>query len=283
MKPALRALILLFVAAGLFACGSTPRRETPAPRGREAPRTWPAQDRGPDQAFDWTKVPEPAPRHEERARYGNHSPYTVLGKTYTVMDSASGYVERGIASWYGEKFHGKLTSTREPYDMYQYSAAHKTLPLPAWVRVTHLENGRSVVLRVNDRGPFHRDRIIDLSYVAAQRLGIAQSGTGPVEVRALDVAESGAIHTPSGEHVVESRPAGPRGLWLQTGAFREASNARSMLQRLHELGFAEARMERTRDDLFRVRVGPFDDVSWLDEMSNRLRDAGYANTQVSID
>src|SRR5690606_2357757 len=110
------------------------------------------------------------------ARYGNKSPYSVLGKTYRVMPDARNYVERGIASWYGNKFHGYMTSSLEPYDMYQFSAAHKTLPLPSYVRVTNLESGKSVVVRVNDRGPFHENRLIDLSYAAAVRIGVWPKG-----------------------------------------------------------------------------------------------------------
>lgn len=142
-------------------------------------------DGGPAIPPDVSHLVEPEPTDEPPARYGNRSPYTVLGKRYHVMESADGYVARGIASWYGSKFHGRATSSLEPYDMYQFSAAHKSLPLPSHVRVTNLENGRSVVVRVNDRGPFHEDRLIDLSYAAAVKLGVHINGTAPVEVRAL--------------------------------------------------------------------------------------------------
>lgn len=135
---------------------------------------------------DFSKLPEPVPRAEPLSLYGNKSPYTVLGRTYKVLPSAHGYVARGTASYYGSKFHRYKTSTLEDYDMYAYSAAHKTLPLPSYVRVTNLANGKSVVVRVNDRGPFKDDRLIDLSYIAAVKIGIWPSGTGQVEVRALD-------------------------------------------------------------------------------------------------
>ena len=122
----------------------------------------------------------------------------MLGKKYKVMDSTRGYAEKGTASYYGAKFHGRLTSNREVYDMYQFTAAHKTLPLPSFARVTNLDNGESVIVRVNDRGPFHDGRVIDLSYAAAVRLGITQRGTGRVEVRALtpDGASLAAAPTP---------------------------------------------------------------------------------------
>jgi len=147
---------------------------------------FPVQDGGPVRAVDLSSVAEPVPRWEPRSRYGNPPEYTVFGKSYRVLPTADGYVERGMASWYGTKFHGQYTSSRELYDMYAMTAAHRSLPLPTYVRVTNLQNGRSTVVRVNDRGPFHSDRIIDLSYAAAYKLGIVQSGTAMVEVRALD-------------------------------------------------------------------------------------------------
>ena len=130
-------------------------------------------------------IPEPVVANEPRSPVGNRSPYTVLGKQYHVLEDPRGYQETGIASYYGAKFHGRLTSNREVYDMYTFSAAHKSLPLPSFAEVTNLENGQSVIVRVNDRGPFHDGRVIDLSYAAAVKLGITQRGTGQVSVRAL--------------------------------------------------------------------------------------------------
>jgi rare lipoprotein A len=146
-------------------------------------------------------IPEPVVKHEVRSPVGNRSPYTVLGKQYRVMDEVEGYAETGTASYYGAKFHGRLTSNREVYDMYTFSAAHKTLPLPSFARVTNLDNGESVVVRVNDRGPFHDGRVVDLSYAAAVKLGITQRGTGRVEVRAL---------TPGSENAATRRGSSPR-------------------------------------------------------------------------
>lgn len=136
-------------------------------------------------------IPEPLVTAETPSPVGNRSPYTVLGKQYRVMDRVDGYVEQGTASYYGQKFHGRLTSNREVYDMYAFTAAHKTLPLPSFARVTNLDNGESVIVRVNDRGPFHDGRVIDLSYAAAVRLGITQRGTGRVEVRGLTPGNEG--------------------------------------------------------------------------------------------
>ena len=145
-------------------------------------------DSVPDALPDVDAIPEPEVKAEPRSRVGNRS-YAVLGKRYAIRDSAEGYVEQGMASFYGKKFHGRLTSNQEVYDMYAMTAAHKSLPLPSYVRVTHLGNGKSVVVRVNDRGPFHAGRIIDLSYAAAAKLGFVHQGTARVEVRALSPGE----------------------------------------------------------------------------------------------
>ena len=147
------------------------------------------KDTTPDYVPNVACIPEPRVEALQRSPVGNRTPYEVLGRKYTVMDDTRGYTERGTASYYGGKFHGRLTSNREVYDMYQFTAAHKTLPLPSFARVTNLDNGESVIVRVNDRGPFHDGRVIDLSYAAAVRLGITQRGTGNVEVRALQPGE----------------------------------------------------------------------------------------------
>ena len=144
------------------------------------------------------------PRPEARSRYGNGPLYEVFGQRYQVLDSSYGYVEQGVASWYGKKFHGRLTSSREPYDMYAMTAAHKSLPLPTYVEVRNLSNGRSVVVRVNDRGPFVKNRLIDLSYAAAQKLGIVRDGTGMVEVRAISFDPP-----PEEQQLVRTSPAAP--------------------------------------------------------------------------
>ncbi|MBP3984243.1 septal ring lytic transglycosylase RlpA family protein [Pseudoxanthomonas helianthi] len=149
-------------------------------------------DSTPDHVPDLDCIAEPTVVDEAYSSIGNRSPYKVLGRSYKVLDSAKGYVERGTASYYGNKFHGRLTSNREVYDMYAYTAAHKTLPLPSFARVTNLDNGKSVVVRVNDRGPFHDGRVIDLSYAAAVKLGITARGTGNVEVRGLTAKEAAA-------------------------------------------------------------------------------------------
>ncbi len=176
----------LAVAVGLTACVSAPPR--PAPTVPTAPVTPPPK---PD------SIPEVIPRIEPRARSGNPPFYDVFGKRYYVLSSSVGYRERGVASWYGPGFHNVRTSIGEPYDMYGMTAAHKTLPLPAYVRVTNLQNGRSVVVRVNDRGPFVGNRIIDLSYSAAAKLDMLRNGTAMVEVRTIDPSAPPPVITAS--------------------------------------------------------------------------------------
>jgi rare lipoprotein A len=177
---ALAAPLGLIVAVGLAACFSTPPRPASPIPSTAIPPISPTPPRASD------SVPDAMPRTEPRSRYGNPPFYDVFGKRYYVLSSSIGYWERGVASWYGPGFHKVRTSTGEPYDMYGMTAAHKTLPLPAYVRVTNLQNGRSIVVRVNDRGPFVGNRIIDLSYTAAAKLDMLRNGTALVEVRAID-------------------------------------------------------------------------------------------------
>ncbi|WP_046967913.1 septal ring lytic transglycosylase RlpA family protein [Luteibacter rhizovicinus] len=206
---ATRLIVILLVALVLTACGGS-KNSRPSSRGSsgsssssrgssggrddisksQSSRYRSSSDSVPTEIPDVSKLPEPVPKVEPRALYGNKSPYSVLGQTYNVLPTPRGYVERGIASFYGNKFHGYKTSSLEEYDMYQFSAAHKTLPLPSYARVTNLENGKSVIVRVNDRGPFHENRIIDLSFAAAVKLGVWPKGTGLVEVRAIDPSEA---------------------------------------------------------------------------------------------
>jgi rare lipoprotein A len=178
LRRALAALLTLAMVVGLAGCFSAPRRTEPAPSSPAPPvlSVPPA-----------ASVPDAIPHMEPRARYGNPPFYDVFGKRYYVLSSSVGYWERGVASWYGPGFHKEKTSTGEPYDMYGMTAAHKTLPLPTYVRVTNLQNGRSIVVRVNDRGPFVGNRIIDLSYTAAAKLDMLRNGTAMVDVRAIDL------------------------------------------------------------------------------------------------
>jgi rare lipoprotein A len=281
--PAFAAALVALACLSMTACGHRDVRELPPSGAGQQARKPPRdadRDAAPVSPRDVSNVPEAVPRVEPRARYGNHSPYTVLGRTYTVMPSASGYVERGIASWYGTKFHGRLTSTREPYDIYQMTAAHKTLPLPSYVRVTNLENGISRVVRVNDRGPFHENRIIDLSYAAAVQLGIQAKGTGLVEVRVIDPAH------PEQQSTVPRPTIGRHRVYVQVGAFNDRDNARALQERLEDLNFKDVFLDRVVTGgriLHRVRIGPTRDTAEADALTARLAAIGLTSVTLAID
>jgi rare lipoprotein A len=251
-------------------------------------------------------VPEAAPRTEPRSRRGNPPFYEVFGKRYYVLSSSAAYLERGVASWYGPGFHKVQTSIGEPYDMYGMTAAHKTLPLPAYVRVTNLQNGRSVVVRVNDRGPFVGNRIIDLSYTAASRLDMLRNGTAMVEVRALDVPPaapdsgttllSAASASPAsgqtgaaastGAASTGAASAGAAVLFVQAGAFADPANAERLAAKLRSGGYGKIFV---RDDLiagrkmYRVRIGPVPDVPEFDRIVAALERAGVHDAHLALD
>ncbi|MEO7068311.1 MAG: septal ring lytic transglycosylase RlpA family protein [Rhodanobacter sp.] len=232
---------------------------------------------------DISKLKEPVPKVEPRSMYGNKSPYSVLGRTYTVLPTARGYDERGIASFYGNKFHGYKTSSLENYDMYAFTAASKTLPLPSYARVTNLENGKSVIVRVNDRGPFHDNRVIDLSYVAAVKIGIWPKGTGLVEVQGIDPSQPASEPAPP---VVVTTGSSRPGIYLQVGAFSDVANAQRVAQRLREANLAPVQTSTVRvngRDVQRVRVGPLPDVDRADRVSEKIEDMGLPRPQVAVD
>ncbi|MFT5452359.1 MAG: rare lipoprotein A [Enterobacterales bacterium] len=213
------------------------------------------QDSGPSSSIDVSGISNAIPREEPLSRGGNPSSYVVFGKRYYVLQSAEGFKEKGVASWYGNKFHGNKTSNGEIYDMYAMTAAHKSLPLPSYVKVTNLNNKRSVIVRVNDRGPFHKGRIIDLSYVAAAKLGIDKVGTAPVEVVTI---KAGELHpTLTASHKGES-------VAVQIGAFSTRGNAEKLKNKLAKLVNTQVRVSEVNNKgqkLYRVRLGPFDDVN----------------------
>lgn len=231
-------------------------------------------DHAPTGKPDLSRIPEPVPQHEPLSRYGNNPSYTVLGKRYHVLRDTRGYRERGTASWYGAKFHGRSTSSMEPYDMCRFSAAHKTLPLPSYARVTNLENGRSIIVRVNDRGPFHEGRVIDLSYVAALKLGVYETGTARVEVESVGPATGAPA----------SNAAREEPIYLQVGVFAERSNAERLLDQLSDAG-ERARIVDSREDgrrLYRVHVGPLDGSVAAEEAKARLRLRGFVAAPIVI-
>ncbi len=219
-------------------------------------------------------------------------PYKVMGQWYYPLASANDYDKTGIASWYGNKFHGKKTANGERYDMHAMSAAHKTLPLPTMVRVTNLDNGRSVVVRVNDRGPFVKSRIIDLSYAAARALGYDKKGTARVRVQTLGGSSIGARDTStrpkpapqiSRKTVDYTVPAHDGSIYVQLGAFSAHSNAEQLRQEL-VTSFPSIRIHHiSQPDLYRVRIGPFNDVSETENIILSLQKQGYQNTIVVIE
>jgi rare lipoprotein A len=240
------------------------------------------KDGAPDSLVDVSQAKEPVPRSEPPSRYGNPPSYVVHGRRYYTLASSRNYRERGIASWYGRKFHGRQTSSREVYDMYALTAAHKTLPLPTYARVTNLENGRQVVVRVNDRGPFHSNRIIDLSYAAAKRLGILARGTGLVEVEAIDPVK------PVSDRPAMAKTLSPEAvdMYLQVGAFANRDNALRLQQRVSSVAKAPVLISEVVDDraaLYRVRLGPLADVDEADRLVERLAQLGIRDSHVILE
>lgn len=230
------------------------------------------KDFGPDEDIDMSHVPDAVPRHEQRTRAGNKNPYTVLGKTYHLMNDETSYKERGYASWYGKKFNGYHTSNGELYDMYAMTAAHKTLPIPSYVRVTNLQNGKTVVVRVNDRGPFHEGRIVDLSYAAAQRIGIHKAGTGYVEVEIALPGDQAPIPHRHQAAAGQVESALPPGTFLQVGAFGARQSAQDFANRLRtQLTLPVVVASQTQPkEVHRVRVGPFKTAASLQQGRNQL-------------
>ncbi|TVP50797.1 MAG: septal ring lytic transglycosylase RlpA family protein [Halomonas sp.] len=317
-----RAGGLITLLALISGCASNETQRSEAPSSTQQTTTPPAStaastsggryamsgDAYPLEPPDVTKVPDAEPRVEPLSRGGNRSTYEVWGQTYHVLPDASGYAKRGTASWYGEKFHGYATSNGEIYDMYKMSAAHRSLPLPTYARVTSLDNGQSVIVRVNDRGPFHSDREIDLSYAAAARLGFLDDGTGPVKVEAIDperwLAERGRGSSAPSEAPRQtsvastdsssSRPAPQQSasassapvqasaaqavassdaMYLQIAALGNSEGAQQLQQRLEGEQPHSVRIMNDAD-VYRVQVGP---IAPAQESQAReaLRQAGF--------
>lgn len=270
MTPATIRFVWLFLAVVLAGCGAgrvvTVQHDSGPPPG----------------SIDVTNVPNAVPRVEAKSRYGNPESYVVFGKRYAVLDKSEGFIQRGIASWYGEKFHGRRTSSGETYDMYAMTAAHKNLPLPTYVQVRNLQNNKSIIVRVNDRGPFHENRIIDLSYTAAAKLDIIKDGTGLVEIRAIapsqDESATQLIRTGVPDAEVRS-------FFIQVGAFSEYDNALSLKQRLYSLSnsirIAEARL--SSNTVYRVQIGPVESIDTADELVAGLEQYGVQEHRIVLD
>ena len=264
----LAALSAAALCVLLAACSTFTRRAPQLPPGAPLP--------APPAGIE--SIPDAVPRSEPRSAHGNPPFYDVLGRRYFVLAAADGYLERGVASWYGPTFHGGNTSSGELYDMYGMSAAHKTLPLPTYARVTNLRNGRSVVVRINDRGPFVANRLIDLSYTAATRLDMIREGTTLVEVRAL---------TPGApDELTRSAQSPPPSLYVQAGAYADAHNAQHQLERLHAAGLASAFIVSPlegKSRLYRVRLGPVGSVAEFDQLTARLAALGIRDARLAVD
>jgi rare lipoprotein A len=296
----------LALAAGLLlaGCAQAPRRPSPATPARVPPPP----------AANSAGMADAVPREEPRSAAGNPPFYEVAGHRYVVLASASGYHERGVASWYGPDFHGLRTATGERYDMFAMTAAHKTLPIPCYARVTNLSNGRSIVVRINDRGPFVANRIIDLSYAGATRLDMIRNGTAFVEVEALTPASPGssatlpaavpvasaadvgvsnvpaitaplAPATDSAPHEPAHAVASAGGFYIQVGAFGQADNARRAAQKLRDAGLAHVftLSPSSEQPLQRVRIGPIASVPEYDALIARLSALGYPGARLAQD
>jgi rare lipoprotein A len=258
-------------------------------------------------------VPDAVPRAEPRGTRGNPAFYEVFGKRYYVMASSDGWVERGTASWYGPGFHAASTSLGERYDMYAMTAAHKTLPIPCYAEVTNLRNGRKVVVRINDRGPFVGERIIDLSYTAAAKLDMLLAGTAPVEVRVLTPGRgaSGSAMPPDAPPSMPKTPPPPvfptarnmpppaapavtvvnapgsgipgvQPMFIQAGVFADHENARRRVELLLAEGVELASLDELSGSrtLHRVKVGPFASVEEFDLNMKRLRELGVSDARL---
>ncbi len=224
-------------------------------------------------------IPDAVPRLEARSRNGNPPFYSVQGRRYALLATPEGYVERGVASWYGPGFHGVSTSMGEPYDMYAMTAAHKTLPIPCYARITNLVNGRSVVVRINDRGPFVANRLVDLSYTAAAKLDMLRAGTAMVEVR---VVTPNDVRSQALTRVTE---APPPTLYVQAGAFAVPANATALQQRLQQAGLTSAVVlpPQPGHHLYRVRLGPVNSVADFDALAAQLAQLGVPDARLALD
>ncbi len=232
--------------------------------------TEPTVDSAPEQvAVNIEAIPDAVPRYEPRTRAGNPESYEVLGKRYVTLKASKGFRQKGVASWYGTKFHGRKTANGETYNMYAMTAAHKTLPIPSYVRVTNLNNQRSVIVRINDRGPFHGNRIIDLSYAAAAKLDIIQTGTGYVEIEALE---------PGPQQVQAQKQFMPDNalkgdFYLQLGAFREKFNALQLQRKVAGISTEKTAIQTAKHPtgvVYKVLLGPFQSESRAQQISEKL-------------
>ncbi|MCY4154980.1 MAG: septal ring lytic transglycosylase RlpA family protein [Gammaproteobacteria bacterium] len=293
MRPLLPALLL----AALAGCAGAPDKKVATPPARALE--------------ELAKIPDAVPKVEPKSELGNMKTYEVFGQRYYVLDSSDNFTQEGIASWYGPKFHGKKTSSGEIYDMYAMTAAHKTLPLPCYLEVENLENGRTIVVRVNDRGPFHDNRIVDLSYTAALKLDMLDKGTALVKIRTLDPrthrrggapvqrrasaaadgapvegrALAAADAAPVEGRALAAADAAPLEFYIQVGVFADYNNAESLKDRLAALAAPirvdEARLNETT--AYRVKIGPLNNIEAADELVNQLAPLGIHEHRILLE
>lgn len=259
MMTSFRFVLTVMVIVLLNACSSSaPSTSRYSQKHDSIPSRLPTAD----------ELVEPEPSFEAPSRQGNRT-YSLFGNTWHILDDVSDFSQEGVASWYGEKFHGHLTSNGETYDMYAMSAAHKTLPLPTYVRVTNLDNDKSVVVRVNDRGPFHGNRIIDLSYVAAYKLDMLKSGTARVRIEALQPSsgnEALAVTPPLEMESIEQ-------FYIQVHAGSDSARLQAEAERLQKLYQVPATTQ-PNNGLYRVVLGPLAEPQ-TNKLLEQLRKAGY--------
>lgn len=260
----------------------------------EAPVEIGVKDSGPATTLAVDHIPDAVPVNEPRTKAGNKSPYTVLGKTYRVVQSTVGFEQEGYASWYGKKFHGKKTSNGEIYDMYGMTAAHKTLPIPTFVELTNVENGKKAIVRINDRGPFHGDRIIDLTYTAARKLGFANNGTGKVKLRVIEPdgsryyeGLSDSSPTPAASPGIAPKPRNsggyeiPEGTFLQLGAFGDFERAQKFRQSAAALTTYPINFEPVPErGIYRILLGPLKDNWDLVHLQRHFVEKGFHEPKV---
>ncbi len=247
-----RVSVIFLLAAILSACGFNSTVITP-------------KDSAPSYKVDADSIRDAIPRNDEITRAGNKNPYTVNGKTYHLLPNSQGYEAEGIASWYGTKFQGRPTANGERYNLYAMTAAHRTLPIPAYVRVTNLENGRTTVVRVNDRGPFHEDRIIDLSYAAAVKLSFVDKGTARVRVEVIDTRPNATV----------AQQEGPGRYFLQVGAFKSLTLANRLRDELQAMTGRDIKIFASESaEFYRVQIGPLVKLDQVQLISDQLEAAG---------
>lgn len=282
--PALKTLAVLSFITFLAGCSHTKKGDGP-----------------PDFYVDETRIPNAVPKPEPLAKYGNYKSYVVLGKRYYTLPTSRNYEQIGTASWYGTKFHSRKTSSGERYDMLGMTAAHKTLPLPTYVEVTNLKNQRSIIVKVNDRGPFESNRIIDLSYVAAKKLGMLGHGTATVRVRAINpytyanrepffsgaspsrtksFAGNAQLASAETGYITKSNSSAGM-IYLQVGAFRNRSHALRLQHQLSALFSTPVTIQTPLENssLYRVKMGPFNDIASADRLTRRLKGLGISSNK----